>query len=555
MADVLVNYAQQAKDLAKQEGIANATLSNIIQKAQNNEAMIKPTDSKQAVYDLYQQHYSQLVKDKALQGQQLTAPNAWKQEVYDEFGQSHLISQNAFEDRLQQGSQEHLSSMEKWLQQMSQSQKDSQASQLGLARDQQLAEIDKALNEAVNKGQISIRDAEEQYKQAEQQILQQAYNDSEATNLAGYGRGIQNSAQMVGLMQGDQARRNSLLNQNVTTRDQQINAINNQLEQLRYNANIDKSMANVNYNYGLAGAEANIDANMMQQLLQVNQSERDRIANQLFQSGQSAREQQMAQQFTKENMAIQQQYQLDQMKQQQTFDLQKLSKQQQYTLEQMAKSFGYDLQKMDKTQQYTLAQMAQSFGYDMQLQSSQQQFQAGQNALDRNTQVMLQQMSQNHDLSMLNEQQRLQLDQYNIELDRKLAGFTPGSPEYKLLQAEADWAYSQVVREQQANYATEIGYSELTNALKSYPTQLPDPSDKKAVEKYNSQVSAVNARIQKLLGKEGEKYLRDKAKAKGKSESETNSFINGLKGLSKSIPTMSNITNSALKYANGVFTP
>ena len=497
------DHMYMAQQLAQQNGIDNNLFFEIQKKAENNTAMYEPTEAKNAIYSELQKYYQAEIQKKALMGQQLDSTNAWKQSIYDQYGQSGLVTEQGLFDRLQNTSNDRLNSMQQWLQQSSKSQIDAQEALLKQARDQQIYEIDKALQDAVNKGQLSIKEAEKQFEDARRDIYNKSYTNSQATNLMMADRGIGNSMQGVGLMIGDQNRTQSLLNQNLTTRDQQVNAINNQLSQLEQSASLDRAMANATFGNSLASATGQVNADMYNKMFESQMSEFQRLQNQRFELSMTERAN--------------------------AFDLQKMDKQQQQVLEQMAKQFGYDISKMDKQQQYTLAQMAEAFGYDMALQSSQQSFQASQNALDRDLQKDLQSMAQRHDFNMLNEEQRLAMDQYDKELQRKLALYTPGSDEYKLLNAEADWAYAQAVRESDLAFSKQIGATELASLLEAYPKKMPDPYDKKAVETYNSKVEQVNKQIQQILGTEGGKaYFRELAKSKGKTEKEANSWLDGV---------------------------
>ena len=85
---------------------------------------------------------------------------------------------------------------------------------------------------------------------------------SEKTKVYGQNMGIQNSQQMVGLMQGDEARTQNLNNTNMSTRDKAINDIKTRLNSLKNNMNIDISTANSAYNTGMqeANATANLNA-------------------------------------------------------------------------------------------------------------------------------------------------------------------------------------------------------------------------------------------------------------------------------------------------------
>ena len=292
----------------------------------------------------------------------------------------------------------------------------SQESLLASARDKQLAEIQKGLNNAVEEGKISVREAEEQFATQKAAIEKEAYKDSEITQLTAHDRGIQNSAQMLGLMAGDNERKNTMINENVTTRDQRINSITDRLNAIKNNSAIDSQNAHATYGYGLASAQGQIGAQKAQQEfamgLEDMQARRD-------------------QQFTQDNMNMQQGFTQDNMQLQQDFDLTKMSKQQQYTLESMAKSFGYDLKKMSQAQIYNLANMAQSFGYDMSLQNDSQLFQEDQ-----------QQQMQDFQVEMFGREQDAKLAEYDLALEREMSSYDKNTPEGKLrlkqLQASKD---------------------------------------------------------------------------------------------------------------------
>lgn len=499
----------------KNSGLDQKTLGYIKQKAETGVQMDTSTPQKQSVYDAYQNYYINQVQQKASQGAPLDSPNDWKNSIYSASQQPSQVTVDQYMQQATGATADKMASMQQYLQNSAQAQIGSQTAQLGFARDQALADIDRALNQAVANGEMSIRQAQQQFEAAQKEIQHQAYIDSEHTNLTAYDRGIQNSAQMIGLMQGDQARTNNRISTAMTTRDQAINEINHQLNSLKYDAEVNRGLANSQYNYGLAGAQGDIYANMYNQMAQMDYESWNKLQDQ---------------NFNLYGQQLQQQYNLETMNMANKFDLNKLSIQQKYQLEQMATAQGYDLQNMSLQQQYQLAQMAQSFGYDMSLQSSNQNFQAGQNALDRNVQFQLQQMRQNHDLSMLSAEQQAQLQQYETELGRKLAQYQPGTKENALLTSEFEFALQSMQKESAAQIASELGATQLANLLESYPKTIPDVTDKKKVDAYNSQVEAINAQVTKLMGSSANQYTMDKLRASSKSEQEKNGFLEFLKG-------------------------
>lgn len=137
-----------------------------------------------------------------------------------------------------------------------------QQSMLEATRQNQLANLQKAYSDAVASGKMSIRDAEDQYVQQLDAINQAAYQDAERTKLYGQNMGISNSQQMVGLMQGDNARKNSLLNQNMTVRDKRINDIRDRINAITTQRDLDVANVNAQYDAGLQQAAGTAMMNM-----------------------------------------------------------------------------------------------------------------------------------------------------------------------------------------------------------------------------------------------------------------------------------------------------
>lgn len=241
-----------------------------------------------------------------------------------------------------------------------------QQAMLGQARDAQIAELQKAYANAIEQGQISVRQAQADFAQQAEMINQQAYQDAQGTNLTAESRGIGNSQQLLGLMAGDNSRKNGLINQNMTTRDRRIADISDRIKNITTQSNLDMANANATYNYGLASAKGQIDANRYNKLFDVQHE--DYTAN-------------------RDNQ----------------FDLNKMNIQQRYVLDQMAKQQGYDLAKMDKQQVQQLAQMAKAQGYDL------EKMKQG-NYYD----MLLQNDAQAHDVGMFNRQSALDTQLANI---------------------------------------------------------------------------------------------------------------------------------------------
>ena len=96
----------------------------------------------------------------------------------------------------------------------------------------EMANLELTFQQAINSGQMSIREAEEAFAQQKLAIEQKAYQDSEATMVNGQQRGMQNSQQLAGMVASDNQRANSLINNNVRDRDTRIANIKDKLTSL-----------------------------------------------------------------------------------------------------------------------------------------------------------------------------------------------------------------------------------------------------------------------------------------------------------------------------------
>src|SRR6185312_1736508 len=168
------------------------------------------------------------IERKALAGIPMDKPTPEKQQAYDAFRNANPTSENIMA-RQNDMSANSMGAIEEMLRKMTESAFSSQDALLQQTRDEELSALQKALNDAVAQGEISVREAERQFEMNKQEIDKRAYQDAELTQLMSQDRGIQNSAQSIGLMQGDQARRQSLLNTNMSDRDMRINDVRDRL--------------------------------------------------------------------------------------------------------------------------------------------------------------------------------------------------------------------------------------------------------------------------------------------------------------------------------------
>jgi hypothetical protein len=136
-----------------------------------------------------------------------------------------------------------------------------QAGMLGKQQQQQIAEIQKAYQDAVDAGNLSITEANDQFTKAVNQINTQAYRDSQLTQAYGFDRGIGNSQQLLGLMAGDNSRKQTMVNDVTTQRDTRINALKDRISKLTTQKDLDITNANNDYNYNLSIARGQADQN------------------------------------------------------------------------------------------------------------------------------------------------------------------------------------------------------------------------------------------------------------------------------------------------------
>lgn len=157
------------------------------------------------------------------------------------------------------------------------------------------------------------------------------------------------------------------------------------------------------------GLEANTRAQAIENLLNTrNAYEGERSQNQ-------------AQQNTLEQMATQQGYDIEKIKQGQTnvleqmstqqgYDLTKMDKEQANILEQMARDQGYDLSKMGVEQANVLEQMAAAYGYDLGKMSTQQKYDLVQMAQQQGYSLELQAKGYGYESQIAAQQQGYDLE-------------------------------------------------------------------------------------------------------------------------------------------------
>jgi hypothetical protein len=175
--------------------------------------------------------------------------------------------------------------------------------------EQQLNRLEKAYDEAVRQGKMSEEEAAEQFEENVKAINEDAYINSQLTELSAQQRGIQNSQQMLAMQQGDQRHTQSLRDENRRARDKRVNDIKDRIAQITNEYNLDRHEANTTAELAIRQAQAQAD--------------------QMFNTGMSQLNLMQYQSYleTKQNLTIQEQQHL--------YVLQQMAQQQQYTQDNM----------------------------------------------------------------------------------------------------------------------------------------------------------------------------------------------------------------------------
>lgn len=486
--------AQNPWELGKSLGLKDYQIENIRQKAENNIQMQTPTDQKNQLYNAFQDYYKGLVVEKAKSGEGLSRPNEWKQSIYNQASLNLTPNDKAYYQtdnimrRQRADSSENLARFDRYLQKSAEAQISSAEAGFAQARDQQISELQKMLNDAVYSGQMSVKEAERQFEEQVKAINAQAYQDQEVTRHNAQTMGIQNSQQMLGMMASDQARTQSLKSNAMSERDMKIYEINNRIQALKSATAIDIANINANYNNAVTQAQGQIMADMYNQQYNTRLNEYNRLQNAQLGLDQIG----LSQRYAQDNMALEQAYALERM-----------DAQQRHTLEQFAVQHGYDLEKMSVQQKYTLAQMATQYGYDLGLQENRQAWQSRENALDRRWQSSENALNRSHDFAFTAYKNTLDLENentlYSRQLEREYRAYNvPGSTEYKLRTAQEKAGINSAVTQQMLGMLNEVQMSHVANLLNSLP-KVSSKRTQSEISAYNSAVANVNAQLKQML--------------------------------------------------------
>lgn len=210
-------------------------------------------------------------------------------------------------------------------------------------KDAAITALKNSYNRSVQEGKLSVQEAENQFNEQKKVIEQEYYKQAEKTQLFGQEAGIQNSNQILALQSGDWRATQSNVNNNITTRDQRIQAIKDRLNVLREERDANIGLAESGYFNGMK--EATATANM---------ATTEALAGLKTADYNAYRDAGLAKDAAAYNTSLQG----DLMSYQQDLDIEKLGIGQKYDLEKLAISHGYDLENMSVQQQYDLVKLA-----------------------------------------------------------------------------------------------------------------------------------------------------------------------------------------------------
>ena len=420
--------------------------AEIKSKAERGVPLSKPTPEKQALYNQYQQAKANDVALKAMTGQTLSnnAPD-WQKSVWNMYANQQKLAPNGdnalqFMQQQQQVAQneaaKQLQALSRYLQQSAQMQFVSQAAMLTQQRDAQIAQLEQAYSDAVSEGQMSIREAQQAFEAQKAEIEKQAYQQAQATQLMAQNLGIQNSQHLLGHVSADNQVINSMINQNMTTRDKRIADIKDRIANLKNKKNLDVINAQKEFGANLIKAYGDISGKMYDQQFQMQYDNFQRNREENFQINQMGFQHKMdLEKMDKQNIL-----QLGQIAYQNGLDLEKMNAEQVMKFAIMAKQHGYDID-LAKVQDFLeRGRMAQQYRYDMQKANlefknqsalNSQQFQFQKQLNEQELQLEVQKMQKQMELD-----HQIQLREYDDAVKRELAKYKPGTPEYEIRQAQ-----------------------------------------------------------------------------------------------------------------------
>jgi hypothetical protein len=289
----------------------------------------------------------------------------------------------------------------------------------------ELAQLELAFSEAINSGAMSVREAEMDFAKQKEAILQRSYQDSERSALYGQEMGIQNSQQMMGMMASDNQRTNSMMNENVMSRDTRIANLKDKLNSLGHEKNVRSGMLLSNLNAGTAKLAGDAMFNRANTEMGLKNDEWKRLESQKYQ--------------TSERLGGQE-FQKDIQKTQFSNDLHKMAVENGYNVEGMRMQFDNQvkLEGIRMSNDITKINLSNANAKEMlALETENWMKKIG----FENTEKYKYMLKENA-TNTIND-----IKAYEREAQRKLDQFTPGTTEYKAMKAEIEFTKQEMANQ------------------------------------------------------------------------------------------------------------
>lgn len=411
----------------------------------------------------------------------------------------------------------NLTAIEKMLRDNSDAFVRDQTATLEQNRDHFLTELEKAYNDAVMQGEMSVRDAERQFEQHKQQVNENAYRDAQATNLSAEARGIGNSQQMLAMEQGNQRHRNNQMNEVITQRDMRINDIQDRIANITKQRDLDVANANNQFNSSVRQAQAQADMMFNQNMFNVHHEDFVANRNQGFTIDNMNRQQgftqdnmrlddtlqqgrmHLGQQFTQDNMRLGQQFTQDNMRLDDNLQQGRMHLNQQFTQANMNLQHTQNKEMASIQQNYTQANMR--LGHTLDLQKMSQQLSNDLKKIGVQQANARANMERQHQMNVQAEQQA-----YEIALKRLEAQHTPGTREFEVAQQQLLQQRNTAINDSYSKIMFDANMQHNLGIVSQGAPQAPKNtlfggitgSNAKAQQQYQQQLEAYNRAINQL---------------------------------------------------------
>lgn len=364
---------------------------------------------------------------------------------------NHIVGNNVSQQQQMQASQQnYLSNLSKYNSALSDSYYNNQMSQLQTQRDSQLSGLNKSYEGAVGEGNVASRQATADYEQQKAEIEKEAYLNSEQTQLYGQEMGIQNSQQMAGIMAGDNARNQGLVNENMTTRDRRVADIKDRLNSLKLQRDLDVTNTNNAYESGLLGAQSQsqmlYNQNMNNLLMGDYSAQRDQMYNLQGMDYQGN--------IQRNLLGNQNAYSLEGKEVDFQNSLKTITHQSNEAIKQMTVSNSFDMNKISVLFQQDMQKLSTQYGIQSSL-SSQSAQQASKSAMDKVAIALAQRKAE-----------------YDMDTANALRGVTPGTDEYDIIQGNAQMKLEQGIAN---DWNSALAGVVMGNVVNSTEPTLPKP--------------------------------------------------------------------------------